>query len=169
MHSLLLLFLLPLVTSFTLLPPPTPTTALSARIAVFGASGLLASECIYQSLAAGDTVVGLTRNPANCVIPTGSGGVKAGKPLANPNLTLIAGSASDPGDVAKVFATGPVDGVIVALGGKTKDVGPTMLADSTKVVLEAMEKNGVKVSGRGGGGRAHCRLRQLNSVFWTGR
>lgn len=32
-----------------------------ATIAVFGASGLTASECVYQALENGDTVVGLTR------------------------------------------------------------------------------------------------------------
>jgi len=30
-------------------------------IAVFGASGLAAQECVYQALKNGDTVVGLTR------------------------------------------------------------------------------------------------------------
>jgi hypothetical protein len=39
-------------------------TALGATIAVFGASGLLAQECVYQALENGDTVIGLTR----CVI-----------------------------------------------------------------------------------------------------
>jgi hypothetical protein len=32
-----------------------------ATIAVFGASGLTASECVYQALQDGDNVVGLTR------------------------------------------------------------------------------------------------------------
>lgn len=32
-----------------------------ANIAVFGASGLTAAECVYQALENGDTVVGLTR------------------------------------------------------------------------------------------------------------
>jgi hypothetical protein len=47
--------------------PPRPysttstTTALAANIAVFGASGLTGSECVYQALQNGDTVVGLTR------------------------------------------------------------------------------------------------------------
>ena len=37
-------------------------TALCMKtIAVFGASGLTASECVYQALKNGDTVVGLTR------------------------------------------------------------------------------------------------------------
>ena len=31
----------------------------------------------------------------------------------------------------KVFEGGDVEGVIISLGGKTKDVGPTMLTDGT--------------------------------------
>jgi 5,10-methylene-tetrahydrofolate dehydrogenase/methenyl tetrahydrofolate cyclohydrolase len=38
------------------------STALHAKtIAVIGASGLTASECVYQALKNGDSVVGLTR------------------------------------------------------------------------------------------------------------
>lgn len=47
-------------------------------------------------------------------------------------------------DVAKVFAAGPIDGVIVALGGKTADVGDTMLTDGTRNVINAMKANNVK-------------------------
>lgn len=82
----------------------TSTTALDATIAVFGASGLTAQECIYQALRDGDTVVGLTRNPSKCVVPKGSGGKYADGPmtsLTNPNLTLIAGDVTNPADVAK--------------------------------------------------------------------
>jgi hypothetical protein len=58
---------------FALLASPStafPTTFRPARsnsqldmanIAVFGASGLTAAECVYQALENGDTVVGLTR------------------------------------------------------------------------------------------------------------
>ena len=35
-------------------------------------------------------------------------------------------------------------GVIVALGGKTADVGETMLTDGTACVIEAMKKTDVK-------------------------
>lgn len=112
-------------------------------IAVIGASGLTASECVYQALKEGDTVIGLTRNPSNVVIPQGSGGEDAGKPLDDPNLTMIGGDVTNPDDVAKVFET-PVDGVIVALGGKTADVGETMLTDGTKNVMNAMKDKGVK-------------------------
>ena len=114
-------------------------------IAVFGASGLTAAECVYQALANGDKVVGLTRNPANLLIPKGSGGSKAGDPLTNPNLTLIGGDVTKMADVEKVFSTGEsIDGVVVALGGKTSDVGDTMLRDGTANVIAAMKANGVK-------------------------
>jgi len=112
-------------------------------IAVIGASGLTAQECVYQALNDGDKVIGLTRNAANVVIPKGSGGDDAGKPLTDPNLTVIGGSVTNPADVAKVFEN-DIDGVIIALGGKTADVGDTMLTDGTKLVIDAMKEKGVK-------------------------
>lgn len=112
-------------------------------IAVFGASGLTASECVYQALQEGDNVVGLTRTPANLVIPKGSGGDDAEKPLTDPKLTMIAGDVTKKADVDKVFE-GDIDGVIVALGGKTADVGDTMLTEGTKNVIAAMKEKGVK-------------------------
>mmetsp|Transcript_16033 Transcript_16033/g.29076 ORF Transcript_16033/g.29076 Transcript_16033/m.29076 type:complete len:274 (+) Transcript_16033:52-873(+) len=119
------------------------STSLDATIAVFGASGLTASECVYQALQDGDKVVGLTRNPSNLKIPKGSGGADFEKPLTNPNLTMIGGDVTNAADVAKVFENG-IDGVIVALGGKTSDVGDSMLTDGTNTIMAAMKENGVK-------------------------
>jgi nucleoside-diphosphate-sugar epimerase len=113
-------------------------------IAVFGASGLTGSECVFQALQEGDTVIGLARTPSNLKIPEGSGGDNAGKPLDEPNLTMIAGDVTNKDDVAKVFAGQDVDGVIIALGGKTADVGETMLTDGTNTVIAAMKEKGVK-------------------------
>ena len=76
-------------------------TALDATIAVFGASGLTAQECVYQALRDGDKVVGLTRNPSKLVVPKGSGGKDADKPLVDSNLILIGGDVTNPADVAK--------------------------------------------------------------------
>lgn len=116
-----------------------------STIAVIGASGLTASECVYQALKNGDDVVGLTRNPANLVIPKGSGGDGAGLTIEDPKLTIIGGDVTKLEDVEKVFTSGKkIDGVVVALGGKTKDVGDTMLTDGTKNVIDAMKANGVK-------------------------
>lgn len=126
--------------------PKRSSTALSMKtVAVFGASGLTAAECIYQALENGDTVVGLTRDPSKLVIPKGSGGSKAGQPFSNSKLTVIAGDVTKPQDVDKVFAAAPkVDGVIVALGGKTSDVGDTMLTVGTNNIIRAMKEKGVK-------------------------
>ena len=77
------------------------STSLDATIAVFGASGLTAQECVFQALKDGDSVIGLTRNPSNVVVPKGSGGADADKPLTDPNLTVIGGDVCNPADVAK--------------------------------------------------------------------
>lgn len=122
---------------------PSSNTALDATIAVFGASGLTAQECVYQALKDGDKVIGLTRKPSNVVVPKGSGGANAGNPLSDPNLTLIGGDVTNAADVAKVFEN-DIDGVVVALGGKTSDVGDTMLTDGTSNIMSAMKSNGVK-------------------------
>jgi nucleoside-diphosphate-sugar epimerase len=83
------------------------------------------------------------RNPANMKIPAGSGGADAGKLLTDPKLTMIAGDVTKQVDVDKLFEN-DIDGVIIALGGKTADVGETMLTDGTKNVISAMKKKGVK-------------------------
>lgn len=119
------------------------TTLCMKTIAVFGASGLTGSECTFQALKEGDNVVGLTRNPSNLKIPSGSGGNDADKPLTDPNLTMIAGDVTNKADVAKVFEQ-DIDGVIIALGGKTADVGESMLTDGTNNVIAAMKEKGVK-------------------------
>jgi NAD(P)H-binding len=86
----------------------------------------------------------LYSNPSNLVIPKGSGGDKAGQPLSDPNLILIGGDVTKQADVNQVFANRQVDGVIVALGGKTADVGETMLTDGTNNIIKAMKENAVK-------------------------
>lgn len=125
------------------IPQTSRSTLYMKTIAVFGASGLTSSECVYQALKNGDNVIGLTRNPDNLKIPAGSGGADAGNPLIDEKLTMIQGSVTNPGDVAKVFEVSKVDGVIVGLGGKTSDVGDTMLTDGTQIIMDEMKKNDV--------------------------
>jgi nucleoside-diphosphate-sugar epimerase len=84
------------------------------------------------------------RNPSNLVIPKGSGGTSAGQPLVDPNLIVIGGDVTKLADVQQVFANRRIDGVIVALGGKTADVGETMLTDGTNNIIQAMKANNVK-------------------------
>jgi hypothetical protein len=50
---------------------------------------------------------------------------------------------TDKATVDAVFKDAGVTGVVVALGGKTKDVGPTMLEDGTANIIAAMKANGV--------------------------
>ena len=122
------------------------STARPATIAVIGASGLLSSECVFQCLKAGDTVIGLTRNPSNVLIPAGSGGVDAGKPITNVggDYKIIGGDVTNADTVNKLFSENKIDGCIVSLGGKTKDVGDTMLQVGTANVVNAMKANDVK-------------------------
>lgn len=126
------------------LPAVRSDTSLCMKtIAVIGASGLTSTECIYQALKDGHKVVGLTRNPSNVKIPKGSGGSDADKPFSDANLKLIAGDVTNKLDVDKVFED-DIDGVVVALGGKTSDVGETMLTDGTNNIIAAMKEKGVK-------------------------
>lgn len=82
-------------------------------------------------------------NPSNLVIPAGSGGGKGGQPLNDPKLTMIGGDVTKQADVNKVFEK-DIDGVIIALGGKTAEVGDSMLTDGTSNVINAMKAKGVK-------------------------
>ncbi|CAM9595565.1 unnamed protein product [Pylaiella littoralis] len=118
---------------------------MAGKIAVFGGNGLTGSEVVYQALERGDKVTAFCRDPSKLMVPVGSGGAKAGTPLRSENLkTVKQGTVTDLDDVRKVFADGDVTGVVVALGGKTKDVGKTMLTDGTSNVITAMKEKGVK-------------------------
>jgi nucleoside-diphosphate-sugar epimerase len=77
------------------------------------------------------------------VQPPGSGGADEGKPISDPNLTVVQGDVCNAADVAKII-TKDVTGVVVSLGGKTKDVGKTMLTDGTLNVINAMKKADVR-------------------------
>jgi len=54
------------------------------------------------------------------------------------------GSVTNKADVDALFAGKGVTGVVVALGGKTSDVGATMLQDGTSNIVATMKAEGVK-------------------------
>ena len=119
--------------------------ALDMKVAVFGASGLTGAEVAYQALQRGQGVVALARTPSKVTKPQGSCGAEAvTEPLTDANLKVIAGSVTNQEDVDAVFAEGDITSVIVSLGGKTADVGETMLTDGTSNIIKAMKANGVK-------------------------
>ncbi|RYH17022.1 NAD(P)-dependent oxidoreductase [archaeon] len=89
----------------------------------------------------GYKVVVLARDPAKMLIPEGSGGDKANQLLVNPNLKIVQGDVTKQASVDAVFdAADDISGVIVTLGGKTKDVGPTMLTDGSRCIINAMKR-----------------------------
>ena len=122
-------------------------TALSVQppkmsVAVFGATGLTGREVTHQALERGLTVRALCRDPSKVLTPLGSCGKE--EPVENANLLKLKGDVTKMADVEKIFEVNDVEGVVVALGGKTKDVGKTMLTDGTANIIEAMKKYNVK-------------------------
>lgn len=109
-------------------------------IAVFGGTGATGREVVYQALNSGANVVVLARDPARMLIPVGSGGDRGDTPLIDARLKVIKGDVTNQADVDSVFASGDISGVVISLGGKTKDVGPTMLTDGTSCVINGMKK-----------------------------
>ena len=114
------------------------TPADKSNIVVIGGTGGTGSECVVQALKRGAKVTVLARDPSRMTMPPGSGGDKEGEPVSDPNLTVVQGTVTSAADVAKVI-TADTTGVVVALGGKTKDVGKTMLTDGTLNVINAMK------------------------------
>ena len=111
-----------------------------SKIAIFGGTGQTGRECVFQALKADHKVVVLARNPAKLLIPPGSGGDQAEKPMESKNLFVIQGDVTDAASVDALFAAHPdISGVIVALGGRTKDVGPTMLTVGTTNIVRSMK------------------------------
>jgi len=113
-------------------------------VAVFGASGGTGSEAVLQALERGEAVTCLVRDAAKLVAPRSAAGFTEGQPFGSDALTVSVGSVTNKADVDAVFAAGDVTGVVVALGGKTSDVGATMLQDGTANIIAAMQANGVK-------------------------
>lgn len=114
-------------------------------IAVFGGSGKLGSECVFQGLKMGERMCTLTRSPLRKVtVPPGSGGKDAGSDISDPNLKVYQGSVTNQKDVNKVFEENDVKSVIIALGGRTKDVGKSLLCDGTRCIIKAMKDHNVK-------------------------
>eukprot|EP00976_Prorocentrum_cordatum_P014457 288571-Prorocentrum_minimum.AAC.1 len=91
--------------------------AAAGKIVVFGGSGATGSETIYQALEQGYDVQ-----------------IEANLEIAIHRIRCI-----------KIgVITKDTTGVVISLGGKSKDVGETMLTDGSSNVIAAMKTNGVK-------------------------
>jgi uncharacterized protein YbjT (DUF2867 family) len=94
------------------------------NLVILGATGRTGRLVVEQALAAGQNVTALVRSPEKLAI-------------ANSNLRVLAGQATDAGDVARAMVG--ADAVISALGGSG-----SVIADSTRAVVEAAHQTGVK-------------------------
>ena len=101
-----------------------------SRIAVFGATGLTGGLVVRQALAQGHEVVALARDPGSVT-------------LQHPSLRVIGGSPISVTDVERCVQG--ADAVIhcLGIGGKGNGQPTTLVSDSVKVVLSAMQRRGV--------------------------
>ena len=65
-------------------------------------------------------------------------------PSTNDMMVRTEGSVLNRADVDKVFEGNEIKGVVVALGGKTREVGTTLLQDGTEHIIAACKEHGVK-------------------------
>ncbi|MVU80238.1 NAD(P)H-binding protein [Nocardia sp. ET3-3] len=96
------------------------------KVAIFGATGTVGRHVVARALAAGHQVTALTRDPANIAAP-------------HERLRVEVGDVMDPAAVERTVAG--QDAVIVVLGAGRKGV---VRAEGTRLVIEAMDRTGVK-------------------------
>ena len=122
-----------------------------STIAVFGASGRTGSEVVLQALERGERVSCLVRDPTRLKAPRDHHELGLRKnsmtnfgPTTNDNIVRTGGSVLNPADVNAVFEGNDITGVVVALGGKTREVGLTLCQDGTANIIDACKAHGVK-------------------------
>jgi putative NADH-flavin reductase len=101
---------------------------MSKRIIVFGASGITGAHIVTQALEQGYFVTAFVRNIVKLQ-------------MQNSNLHIVQGDVMNVENVANAILGQDV--VICCIGTKPFKNG-TVRSDATKVILEAMEKTGVK-------------------------
>jgi putative NADH-flavin reductase len=99
------------------------------RLTIFGATGGTGKSLVEQALAAGHEITAVVRDPTRLPLP----------PQAR--LHMITADVMDP--VAIAPAVDGADAVLTALG--PRGTGPTSISeDSTRSIIEAMEKSGAR-------------------------
>ncbi|MBK8251758.1 MAG: NAD(P)H-binding protein [Polyangiaceae bacterium] len=100
------------------------------NIAVFGATGLTGGLVVERALAAGHRVSALVRNPDSVS-------------RKHERLTVIGGSPTSAADVEASVRGADVVIHCLGVGGKGTGKPTTLISDSVKATLSAMEKHGV--------------------------
>ena len=99
------------------------------KLAVFGAIGGTGHEVVQQALDAGHVITVLVRDPSRLSIQ-------------HPRLNVVTGDALDPTAVEQTIAG--ADAVISTLGPSRKLPTPHVMAESSKNIVDAMKKQGVR-------------------------
>jgi|JI10StandDraft_1071094.scaffolds.fasta_scaffold665205_2 putative NADH-flavin reductase len=100
------------------------TMSNSKNITVIGASSGVGLKSVERALERGHRVTTLSRSPISIA--------------ANPNLTVVQGSATNKGDLKKVVAN--ADAVIVALGTGMSTKKTTLYTDAASVLIEVQKE-----------------------------
>lgn len=100
------------------------------NIAVFGATGLTGGLVVERALAAGHRVTALVRNPDAVS-------------RRHERFTVIGGSPTAPLDVAACVRGADVVIHCLGVGGKGTGKATTLISDSVKATLAAMQQHGV--------------------------
>jgi putative NADH-flavin reductase len=98
------------------------------RLTVFGATGGIGTEVVSQALTRGHEVTAVVRDPAKLAVPSTAA------------LTVITADVMDPTAIKP--ALDGADAVASALGPR-RGGPPTILTDSMRAILEAMDAAGV--------------------------
>lgn len=114
-----------------------------SRIAVFGATGLTGGLVVRRALAQGHEVVALVRDPCSVT-------------LRHPSLSVIGGSPTSAADIERCVQGAAAVIHCLGIGGKGNGQPTTLVSDSVKLVLTAMQNHGVPrivcISNVGAGG-----------------
>jgi len=137
----------PLVITARVTRAPAPVST----VAVFGASGRTGSEVVLQALQRGEKVSCLVRDRTRLKAPRDHPEMGLRKdsmmnfsPTTNDKMSTIEGSVLNREDVNAVFEGKDITGVVVVLGGKTREVGVTLCQDGTKQIIAACKEHGAK-------------------------
>jgi nucleoside-diphosphate-sugar epimerase len=96
------------------------------KLVVFGSTGKTGQCVVSQALEKGLDVVSLIRPNYDLV--------------SSENHTIYKGDATNFDDVFQIYQQNDVLGTIISLGGNTKEVGKSMLTDSTRNILESIKQ-----------------------------